>query len=95
MFTEFHFTLGFLMMIWESYLGYSVIKFIMNTKYMTLTSTTKRSLYFYILVMVLFYQTIFTFVYYCCLFSIVIVYLILKEAQCNHVSFEMHEHEDR
>lgn len=42
-FIEFYFSLGSLLISLESYLGSSVIEFIMKIKYMTLTSTTKRS----------------------------------------------------
>ena len=53
MFIEFDFSLGDLMISWESYLGSSVIVFIMRIKYMSLKSTAKISFCFLILVMVL------------------------------------------
>ena len=67
MFTEFNFALGGLIISLESYLKSSVIVFIMKIKYMTLTSTRKKSLGFLILVMVLCNQLVFSFVYSDCL----------------------------
>ena len=62
-FTEFNFYLGCFMISWESYLGSSVIVFILKIKYMTLTFAAKKSLCFMIFVMVFFYQPIFAFLY--------------------------------
>ena len=75
MFIEFDFSLGDLMISWESYLGSSVIVFIMRIKYMSLKSTAKISFCFLILVMVLCAHLVFAFMYYDCLSSDQILYV--------------------